>query len=431
MKKRWMRRICPVLALITILSCTACGKTETPAAAFQPRLDTQAQVELQAAGFLGNFEALDQVINNFNEYYPNVSVHYESNGSDSLRDYLTNNPQVDIFMTADRNVRYPGWDDKYVGDYCADLDGEEIDLSAYQENVLDACRVNGKLVRLPLGLSLNGMVVNKTLLEKEGLKMPTNYQKFLSVLESLKEKGYTPIQGASNSVYTYLIENMALYTLEKENLVDALNQGENSAVDALEPIFDRLNTMLEKGYTDPAINDTYPEDNYDGAILRFFEGDVPFWICDTEKVSGMKKRESKSEAFTANPFDYQFALIPMGDEGAYVYVEPWYGISLNKNSTNYDYALEFLRFLSTSDQLNTMASVKGIPTAGTDDSMDAGYEKVLDTAKAGVFHADGTVREHMKSFLTNAAKSLAEGTAATPRDAAQEYADSCAALRDE
>lgn len=55
----------------------------------------------------------------------------------------------------------------------------------------------------------------------------------------------------------------------------------------------------------------------------------------------------------------------------------------------------------------------------------------MDTAKAGVFYADETVREHMKSFLANAAKSLAEGTTATPRDAAQEYADSCAALRDE
>lgn len=107
MKKRWMRRICLALTLIMALSCTACGKTETPAAVFQPRLDTQAQVELQAAGFLGNFEALDQVINNFNEYYPNVSVHYESNGSDSLREYLNNNPQIDFFMTAERNGAIP------------------------------------------------------------------------------------------------------------------------------------------------------------------------------------------------------------------------------------------------------------------------------------------------------------------------------------
>ena len=51
--------------------------------------------------------------------------------------------------------------------------------------------------------------------------------------------------------------------------------------------------------------------------MKFFEGDVPFWVCDTEKVSGMKKRESKSEAFSANPFEYEFTFAPMGDNGIY------------------------------------------------------------------------------------------------------------------
>ncbi len=51
--------------------------------------------------------------------------------------------------------------------------------------------------------------------------------------------------------------------------------------------------------------------------MKFFEGDVPFWVCDTEKVSGMKKRESKSEVFSANPFEYEFTFAPMGDNGIY------------------------------------------------------------------------------------------------------------------
>lgn len=45
--------------------------------------------------------------------------------------------------------------------------------------------------------------------------------------------------------------------------------------------------------------------------MTFFEGNVPFWVCDTEKVSGMKKRESKSAAFSANPFEYEFTFAPM------------------------------------------------------------------------------------------------------------------------
>lgn len=51
--------------------------------------------------------------------------------------------------------------------------------------------------------------------------------------------------------------------------------------------------------------------------MKFFGGNVPFWVCDTEKVSSMKKRESKSEAFSANPFEYEFTFAPMSDNGVY------------------------------------------------------------------------------------------------------------------
>lgn len=61
--------------------------------------------------------------------------------------------------------------------------------------------------------------------------------------------------------------------------------------------------------------------NYDGSIMAFFEGDVPFYVCNAECVSGMKKRESKSETFHAAPFEYEFLYAPLGDSGAYAYLE--------------------------------------------------------------------------------------------------------------
>ena len=58
--------------------------------------------------------------------------------------------------------------------------------------------------------------------------------------------------------------------------------------------------------------------------------DMPFYVCNAECVSGMKKRESKSETFSANPFEYEFLYAPLGDKGAYAYQQPWYGFSVNK-----------------------------------------------------------------------------------------------------
>lgn len=51
--------------------------------------------------------------------------------------------------------------------------------------------------------------------------------------------------------------------------------------------------------------------------MGFFEGNMPFYVCTAECVSGMKKRESKSETFTAKPFEYEYLYAPIGDESAY------------------------------------------------------------------------------------------------------------------
>lgn len=58
---------------------TACGKTEeeTSAEGFSPRLDTEQAESIDVAGFFGNYEAFDSVVNSFNEIYPNVTVNYE------------------------------------------------------------------------------------------------------------------------------------------------------------------------------------------------------------------------------------------------------------------------------------------------------------------------------------------------------------------
>ena len=55
----------------------------------------------------------------------------------------------------------------------------------------------------------------------------------------------------------------------------------DSFADSLKPVYERLSKLIENGYMSSSVNETYPDDNYDGAILTFFEGDVPFWIANT------------------------------------------------------------------------------------------------------------------------------------------------------
>ena len=114
-------------------------------------------------------------------------------------------------------------------------------------------------------------------------------------------------------------------------------------------------------------------DNYTKVILRFFEGDVPMMICAGDTVSGTKKRESQSEAFSASPFDYTFAPIPLTEDGGYFIDSPSVQFSVNKDCDNLDMTNEFMRFLVTKEELNKMASVKRLVTPTSDLSFDAVY----------------------------------------------------------
>ncbi len=419
MKKNMQKIVSLIcIATMTSISLTGCGtandKTEQENAeedkqqtmdvleaddgAFQPSLDTEKSVTLDIAGFMANFESLDQVINDFNEYYPNVQINYEQNSLQGLVEYVENSQYVDIFMTNDANISSKDWAEGYVMDECLDLSEENLNMDAIDPELLKACTVDGKLARIPLAKTMCGMVVNKTLLEKEGLQVPQTYEEFLNVCEALKEKGYTPIQSAKNHAYSDMILPMAMSIIGNDkDLVAKVNADDTSYADSLSVVYERLAEIIDKGYTSLEVNETYPDDNYDGAILSFFEGNVPFWITNTESFSGMKKRESKSEAFSANPFEYEFVDVPLGDNGVYDYEEPWYGFSVYKDSEEKDYAIEFLNFLCREEELNKFAEVKGMPSVAVNNSDDR-FENALNPA---MLQDRYVVNGEMDSSITN------------------------------
>ena len=65
-----MKRFAAILLTIAMaLGLAACssnnneGGSSSSAAAFSPRLDTSLTAKIEIAGFMGNFEALDQAMN--------------------------------------------------------------------------------------------------------------------------------------------------------------------------------------------------------------------------------------------------------------------------------------------------------------------------------------------------------------------------------
>ena len=423
--KKNVRRVIAGILLVSLLGFTGCGKKEIETSnEYSPRLDTQEKIVLSTAGFFGNFEALDQVTNDFNKYYPNVEFTYEQFSVENYESYLEANPNVDIMMTSEEVFEKYG---NKVMDKCVDLSKEDINVSAIDSDMLERGYHDGRLLSVPMGQNAYGLIVNETLLEKEGLSLPDNYNDFLNTLKVLKDKGYTPIQGPNSKTYAELTQGMAYdMIMNDKSLYEDLMAGKQSACDKLQSVFDKLDELINGGYIDYEVNKSYPQDNYDKAILKFFEGDVPFWVCNTEKVSGMKKRESKSEAFQAQPFSYTYIHAPLGDNGVYAYTEPWFGFSVNKNSDNYDYALEFIRFLATSDEINKIADIKGIPSVAAKSNDVAIYSDFIKPEKTQMDCVnDGKITSAMVTNWYSCVNRYVSGEFATSRDALEYFVKSC------
>lgn len=411
--------------LLTTTGCAAGGSSKQQD--FQPSLDTEKEVQFNVLGYFENFEALDQVMNDFSAYYPNATFVYQRVRDNDEVAYLEANADVDLFMTSGDLLHRQ---DAALPQYCVDLSEKNIDLSAIDPEMLQAHAVDGKQLSVPIGQNIRGLAVNTTLLKKEGLAVPRNLPEFLNALSVLKAKGYTPIQGPTGMVYAEVTSGMIFSGLcEGQPLREALKKGDMDAAEqAVLPAMELMDTLVENGYTDPALNAAYPDDNYDGSILRFFEGDVPFWVCNTEKVSGMKKRESKSETFKEQPFSYSFIYAPVSEAGQYIYREPWFGFAANKTGKNADYAVEFLRFLATQAESNRIADIKGVPSVAKDSTGSAIYTKVLDeklTADSCV--NQGEVTPAMVNKWYSCITQYALGKYASAHEAAQDFLRVCSA----
>ena len=370
------------LAGVMLLGIPACSKKKKEAEAdkgFQPSLDTSTSCHINIAGGYDNFEALEAEFDRFNEYYPNVKLMYTK-----IDDY--NNMIGTVLESSDAPDIYVNYSWMYGRDqYKASIDHAEnladpalgLDLNCIRSNII-LNTGDGTLPMVPVFSNTYGMLVNNSLFEKEGLKVPTTYQELLDTCEAFRAKGYkNPLMGFCNeettsaftlAIYPYFYASVA----NDAEAVKKLNSMDPAAGEYMRPSLEKIQQFVNDGCVDKEACSEI-ENNYDAVILRFFEGDVPMMTASGDTVSGTAKRESRSEAFIASPFTYSFVPVPMTEEGANFLDMSNLQFSVNKDSKNLAMANEFMRFLVTSTELNQMAQKKGLMSPTKDLSFNSMY----------------------------------------------------------
>ena len=382
-----------LLAVVMIVGLSACGSEKQETATeegFSPALDTSTECQITVAGGYDNFEALEAEFDKFNNYYPNGELMFTKvdDYNNMIGMVLDGNDAPDIYV----NYSWMYGRDQYKSciDHAEDLADSSLglDLDCIRSNII-LNTDDGTLPMVPVFANTYGMLVNNSLFEKEVLKVPTTYEELVEVCKAFSEKGYeNPMMGFSNeettslftlTAYPFFCETMA----DDADAVEKFNALEPSAGEYMRPTLEKTEQFLNDGCVNlDACAEI--EDNYEAVILRFFEGDVPMMLCSGDTVSGTKKRESQSEAFIANPFEYAFAPVPVSDEGVCFLDMPNLQFSVNKDSANLDMANEFMRFLVTPQELNEMAQNKGLMSPTKDLSFNSMYAAFGDVPESRV-----------------------------------------------
>ena len=373
--------ICIMLTVCTLVSLVACGKNPgaTESDVFKPALDTQTTCNITVAGEYKNFEALEAEFDKFNDYYPNVKFKYVrlDDYNNTLATALEGNDKPNIFFSYTWMLGNETYD--AVVEHMEDLSDPalKLDLDCIRTGLVNRDE-KGVVKMVPVFSRTYGMLVNNDLFKKEGLKVPTTLEELSSVCAAFKSKGYiSPMMGysaKSSSCFMYTVAYpLFVATLAKNSQALALaNSLDPAAGEYMRPALNAVDHLLKNGYIDLDECNKIA-DNYEKVIMRFFKGDVPMMICAGDTASGTKKRESQSEEFSASPFAYSFAPIPMSEGGGYFIDSPSIEFSVNKDCNDLDMTNEFMRFLVTDKELNAMASVKGLVTPTKELSLDSIY----------------------------------------------------------
>lgn len=385
-----------ILSLFMVMSLIACepssGGNKPKKGDFKPALDTNTSCKITVVGNYDNFEALVEEFNRFNEYYPNVNLEYLKldDYNNTLKLKLDGDDKPNIFFSFTWMMGNQKYD--AVLAHAEDLTDSKLnlDLDCLRPGLIAKTNDN-KVLMAPVFSRTYGMLINNDLFTKENISIPKTWNELLEVCNQFKEKEYaSPMMGYNLKSSSCWMNTVAypIFVASLANNPEALRKANELDPEAGEYMRQALNTvraLVDNDCLDRQMCCDEIADNYTKVILRFFEGDVPMMICAGDTVSGTKKRETQSEAFSKNPFNYSFIPIPVTENGGYFIDSPSIEFSVNKDCDNLDMTNEFMRFLLSDSELNAMASIKRLATPTKTISADSIYAPFSQTPAERTF----------------------------------------------
>ncbi len=230
-------------------------------------------------------------------------------------------------------------------------------LDNVKEGVVESVEINGGNYSLPISVNTIGIYYNTRIFNELGLEAPKDYAEFETILETLKNNGYTPMALADKESWTVGISMNQMSGCElgnSEAFYASLEDGSGDATQSAE-----LRSMAERVV---ALRDYGTDD-----ALAVGYGDAINLFANEETVMLIQGIWAMPSIQKANP-DVEFSMFPVPAtkaENSKVIYGIDAAVSMSADTEHPEAALKFIEFLAQPENAQIFADLDKSPSTIT------------------------------------------------------------------
>lgn len=346
-----------VLALVMCLSLAACSKggdtaTDGSNASGGEEMDFMI-VGTAADTYVPGYEKVISDFNETNEYGVTINVEFISNSDykTKLTTLMASDSEPDIIFT---------WELGYLENFVnggkivslqSYLDADPEWAESFNDGMLDQLTYDGEVYAIPTQETAAVMYYNKAIFEEYGLSVPTTYDEYRNVCDTLLANGVTPVALASTPDDAWLVSQ---YIQQLSNgiagyeLFESLKNGEGAwndpaFIEAAGLFYEEVQAgYYEEGFTGVGADEARALFQ-NGQTAMYFNGCWENGNLDNESACAVYEDVS---CFAMPAVKSEYANISLGSVDT--------SFAITKNCTNVDAAVAFLKFWTAPEQASML-----------------------------------------------------------------------------
>ena len=364
--------VCLLIGAMVASMLTGCGSNGGSSDSSDSKADSSSETMTimmngsDSDAFMEGYRKIIDGFNESNEYGVKAEIQNITNSDykTKLTTMMASDSEPDIIFT------WPlGYLENFVnGDKIVSLqkylDEDEDWKNSFNGGILEPLTYDGEVYAIPTQQSTAIMYYNKAIFDKYGLEVPTTYDEYVQVCDTLKENGVTPVALASTADDAWLVSQYIQQLsdgIKGEDLFNSIKDGTGKWNDE---------GMVEAGKLfQEEVNKGYFEDGFTGvsreeAQLQFANGQTAMYFNGCWEISNLDKKENVAEAENISCFlmpavNEEYAGVEVGSVDA--------SYAITKNCKNVDAAVALLKYMTNEESTSLLLYDYGrIPSTNID-----------------------------------------------------------------